>query len=79
MQLVAKMTAHDLLPPCFVEGKGFSKLTHYTEHPCSLCLSDMGVQAKFTFLGEFWRELTKMSKAEESAAEQRLVNYKARL
>lgn len=44
-----------------------------------MCLSEKGVQAKFMFLGEFWTEPTKMSKAEESAAEQRLVNYKALL
>lgn len=27
------------------------------------------VQTKFMFLGEFWSDLTKMSKAEKSAAE----------
>lgn len=52
----------------------------YACHTLALCVSlRAGVQAKFMFLGEFWSELTKMSKAEESAAEQRLVNYKARL
>ncbi len=31
MQLVTELTAYDLLPLCFAEGKGFCKLTHYTE------------------------------------------------
>lgn len=48
-------------------------------HPCSLWLSEKRVQAKFMFLGEFWSDLKKMSKTEKSAAEQRLVNYKAPL
>lgn len=50
-----------------------------TPSPLRVFSARRGVQAKFTFLGEFWRELTKMSKAEGSAAEQRLVNYKAQL
>ncbi len=29
--LITKMTAGDLLPLCFVKGKGFRKLMHYTE------------------------------------------------
>lgn len=31
--------------------------------------SKTGVQTRFMFLGEFWSDLTKMSKAEKSAAE----------
>ncbi len=30
-QLASQMTPRDLLPLCFVEGKGFCKLMHYTE------------------------------------------------
>ncbi len=30
-QPISEMTARDLLPLCFVEGKGFHKLIHYTE------------------------------------------------
>lgn len=51
----------------------------YVCHTLSLspCLPEKGVHAKFMFLGKFWTEPTRISKAEESAAERRLVNYKA--